>query len=290
MECPVLQAPPAIAWQFHQVWQAFGYPYTSDDSLPPPPKGAGKWIAAVGKGELSPTHYETSELGFRTSLVPKTTIDYSMFYSRYTGEYTVLPFNLDTVVVSRLNNQDTIVPAYIGNLADGHSYGLEAIVRWEPVKSVRLETSYSMLIYQLDSRYGFGNPGGPSALYTPDNPASPLNMPEHMLRERCYLDFPYDVHLMVYAEYHTAFHNSYYYNYQQLRWDILNTSGVTTGPGPGVRLDFNIEKCFWNDRFSVSFWGRNVLVQNQIESYLWALHAYPQTVSREFGINAGYRF
>jgi hypothetical protein len=115
--------------------------------------------------------------------------------------------------------------------------------------------------------------------------------PQHIIRARCYLDLPRDIFITVNGDWHSSFYQTYEYNYEELKYIAQESTKTSNlGPGAGVRLDFSIEKRFFNNRLAVSFWGRNVLVSNKVDSYLWFTQAYPQTINRMFGMQIGYTF
>jgi outer membrane receptor protein involved in Fe transport len=278
MEFRVQQVPPA--WYL----QALGTP----DSLIPP--GAGKWIAILAQGDVKPSNYYMLEAGNRGLLGSRLQWDVSTFYlwARNQLSITNLDSDFKTVVPSRANPGDTVIPIYNANIAQYETMGCEAVVRWLATGGLRLE--YSLSVYLDFNRKGLSQAGDIGS-NSEDELALSNQTPKYVSRIRADLDLPFDMDLTAFALIPTRYASGSKFNYITQRPDPNEGMDVAKNR-PFMYLDLTLRKSFHKDRMMAMIWGHNLLAGEPYEDfynqYVWS--SYPHRIHRTFGGGLEYRF
>lgn len=117
------------------------------------------------------------ELGIRSSPIERVTADIAAFYFEYEN------------LVSRESQAPVVTPPFTEfgsinrNQLSGQVYGAEIAVEWQPIDTISLSASYSVLEIQLDL-------DGPVTAGDPRN--TERSSPTHQLKFRTGIDLPYD--------------------------------------------------------------------------------------------------
>ncbi|MEO6097033.1 MAG: TonB-dependent receptor [Fibrobacteria bacterium] len=255
----------------------------------------GRFVALVPGTEVSPVEYLTLESGHRGSLAGNLQWDLSAFYSWVHGMSGATPFDssLQTVIPSKAHAPDTIVPVYATNLADYQSFGGEAILRYVPAEYLRMELSYSL--FYIRDFVGLAIPRD-SAGRTYVAPTDWLRRtPNHVGRAKIFCDLPFGINLFVTGTLSSPFSRGEAFNYyEQLPMSqtrIHDQSLVADPARVQFQLDFSIQKRLFEDRLSLTVWGRNVLAEPFVENYnQFGWISFPHQTHRTFGAGLVYQF
>ncbi len=245
------------------------------------------YIGLVPGMEIRPTEYITCEFGGRAKVGDRFYFDVSGFYARIDNAIGLdMDFMSKPAVESRVGDY-MLLPIYFTNIYKGKMFGGEAVVRFMAGNRFKAELSYSL--YKVRGVEGLPVPGGGGAVYTPPSMPDPFT-PEHIIRFRPYVDFPEaGIYLTFHMVWASKANKGQRYDYVN---QVQDDNGVyMKGPGPLLKVDFNIEKRFSGGCLSVNLWGRNVLNRPYVEYYsaYFAL-GYPHTVHPVFGMGVSYRF
>lgn len=244
------------------------------------------YVAILPADSIKPSEYITYELGLRTTLIPKTYTDISLFYSEITDFIGLdSDFASKDMVASKVGDY-MVLPMYFTNTEKGFSCGGEALVRVKPTSNISLEMSYSVFYMEGE---GQAIPGQPGSIFTARDAEQPFT-PEHIVRLRQYIDMPsLDVSLMLGLMWASESWRGDGYDYVLQAADAEN--GVHADePDDLIKVDFNIEKR-WNNSISFNIWGRNIFADDYVEFYSqYVASGYPHTVHRTFGCSVGYQF
>ncbi len=280
MEVRVSQLPPT--WQ-KWVWGA------------QPPPGAGKWVALVSGDEV-PVNYYTLECGQRGSWKQRVQWDVSGFYSWVRGQIGLTPVDptFQTVIASKGNPSDSLVPLYNANLDDEETFGGEAWLRLLPMEALRMEFSYSLFwVYNF---VGYPIPNDPGGRTFPRPDEFNRQTPNHVLRARANCVLPFETGLNVNGIVSSPFSRGEAFNYalqrpvSQTGRFFANQAVIADAPRWQFQMDVSLEKKFLADRLTVTAWGRNLLADPFVEvfnQYGWI--SYPHQIYRTFGINLSYQ-
>lgn len=255
---------------------------------------AGKYVALIPGHDVSPTDFYNLEAGHRGSAGDRLQWDFSVFYSWVKGQLEATPVDstLQTVVPSRANPPDSIVPVYAANLSDYESMGGEWILRWMPAEFLRLEASYSMLFLRNFS--GLPIPGDAQGRRFQQPSDWSHQTPSHVGRARAYCDLPWEIGLTVNALLSSSFSRGEAFNYyEQLpasRTLVHSQSIVVDPSAPEFQLDFSFRRPL-GERLTLLLWGRNVLADSHVEIYnQYGYVGFPHTIHRTFGAGLDYHY
>ncbi len=278
-----LQIPPA--WVFNQpenithVREQLGL---DPNSAAPP--AAGKWVAVVSSNDLRPTVYNSTEAGFRVSLLSNLALDICGYYSLIDGTLQDKMYDVtwQTIIPSRLYPGDSVVPIYLGNMGKERTMGAEVVVKWNPRSDLRTVFSYD---YNQSKKLTPENISDANRSLT----GLPI-MPHHVFRNRLYFDFPYQFFLTINSTLYSSADNAFPFSYVDNKY---NQEGVGLSKEinyPSLRLDCIVQKQFMDGKLSAYVWGRNLLRSEAIEAYYWFIEEYPHTINRTFGAGVKYQF
>jgi iron complex outermembrane receptor protein len=105
-------------------------------------------VTASGNEGFDSERLIAYELGYRASPSPRVAMDVSLFYNDYDRLRTfdaLPPLVTDSALV---------VPLTLGNNARGRTYGGTAALNWRPLRSLRLDASYTYLSMRIDTLPG----------------------------------------------------------------------------------------------------------------------------------------
>jgi hypothetical protein len=249
------------------------------------PDGAGHWVSIVNSKDIRPTDYRTTEGGVRLSCIPRVSLDAAGFFTLYRDKIEITPHDLNTVIPSPTMQGDSIVPVYYANILKGRFYGTETVLRAEPFEPLRLELSHTWFRYTKEGQKvpGTDTKAQFSKSYT--------QAPQHVLRWRLYLDLPPELGLTLNGLWHSKYRMSDPFDYVNQTAEVIPGTGIQRARKEArLKLDFGIEKRFFNNKLRLWVWGRNVFTDHTIEAYSKFLSVYPHTVHRTFGGGLSYRF
>lgn len=265
-----LPSPSSFVWQLDTTWASLGLPR---DSVAP--AGAGKWITLVGSAHgLKPASYYSTETGLRIQPTKFLFLDFSGYYTQFKDDIISATIHADSVIPSPLNPQDSIVPTYWRNGMYGFGCGTECVVRFLPVDFCKLDLSYAYNYWRDQlSQVDVGK-----------------RIPRNVIRLRSYLDLPLGIQLYIGGTWHGKIKGALDdFNYVTQQHDLTSDfRGAALAVPAEFYLDFSIRKSFFNNKFSISIWGRDMLYGSHHQAYIWSIDPYPQTVGRLFGIDMSY--
>lgn len=245
------------------------------------PKGAGKWVTVVNSDAIHPVEYITGEAGTRIGIIPGMLfLDASGFYGKYDGKIEVSdsPKGLLDSVVSSQVNAESVVPLYYRNEDHGRNLGGEIVVTSKFLKRIDAELSYAFFGKTAYNRDG-----------TQRNKDNIFSSPAHVCRGKISARLPFESRITAMGLYHSVYNDVTTYDYVNQKFTVENI-GKKVQVKPGLRLDITVEKRFVDGAMRVALWGKNILVNEEVESYGPYILSYPHTVGRSFGGTISFDF
>lgn len=245
------------------------------------------WLTVTSTDTIRPTEYKTTELGIRTSAIPKTFIDVSGFLTLYKDKVGSDDSKIFSGAKPSKIYDHQILPIYYTNLYRGIFYGLEAIGKIQPIDILRMELSYSWF---NNIQKGQLIPGTSDTAIVPE--LDTMSTPKHVWRFRLYLDLPYDLNVTVNGLFSSRYHidpEPYYYTENGIYKDNISFAPKSNNH-VYPKIDITIEKMLFDKRLSFSVWGKNILNDDYIESYNMSQGSPPNPVHRTFGGGVSYTF
>jgi iron complex outermembrane receptor protein len=138
--------------------------------------------AALGDRGFGSEDLLAYELGYRTQLTPRLSLDIALFYHDYKNLRTFEPG--DTFLELTPLPPHLVIPARVNNKMDGEAYGLELASQWNLTDSWRLSLGYTFLKVQLE-------PDKSSRDFTSKAVAG--DSPQNQFHLRSFLDLPYNL-------------------------------------------------------------------------------------------------
>jgi outer membrane receptor for ferrienterochelin and colicin/ABC-type uncharacterized transport system substrate-binding protein len=260
------------------------------------PAGAGKWICAVSNDNIKPAVYKTTEVGLRSSAIPRSMIDISGFYSLYNDKVDLTPIDLNKVIQSRIDPSDSIIPVYNTNLLKGKIYGVESVFKTKPFTMLSLEISYSLLKIIEEGQVIPGT----DQMFQPRKYWE-HSSPQNIIRGKLYLDLPASFFATLNALWRSKYNDFMTYDYIAQTYYPIEYGGVKTVSDQEsslLKFDVQVEKGFFSNKLFISLWGRNLMfntttqkyVLQTVESYTWYHIFYPNTVHPLYGGSIRYSF
>ncbi|MBF0427654.1 MAG: TonB-dependent receptor [Magnetococcales bacterium] len=142
------------------------------------PLGPTSTLKIWGNPEFTSETVWAYELGYRTQLMPRLSLDVATFYNHY--DWLGTTENLPKTFVPFTINQT------FANKAEGNTYGLETAANWLVLDNWKLRASHTWLKMNLDL---MDNSTDTTTIATANN------NPRNQIQLRSYLDLPYDLQL-----------------------------------------------------------------------------------------------
>jgi len=194
-------------------------------------------VRLLGNKDFDSEKLNAYEVGYRSQILKKLSLDLSTFHNRYTG---LASLESGTNFVDPVSNK-TIVPIVNRNLTDGTARGVETLLIYSPLPSWRLTGSHSYLSLNLDPKGIDRNRGRFFEGATP----------RHQVGLRSFLDLPHSWQLDAQFRHLTAI--------RQLP-SIVNGTGL-----PGYsELDARLAWRGWKN-MEISLVGQNLLHPHHAE-------------------------
>lgn len=172
------------------------------------------------------------ELGYRSQIHPKLSVDIASFYNNYNKIGTLMqgtPF----LQLSALGTPQLVIPVTGVNLGEGNTYGFEVFSNWQVLPNWRLHASYSLIKTDIHA------PAGNSFVQDYDH-----STPSNMVSIRSYLSLPYNL----------EFDTTLRYN------DNIPQSNVDSTIGLDLRLGWAV-----HDTIELNLVGQNILDDRNVE-------------------------
>lgn len=261
-ELPVYQLPPSWA-------------------LPPSVKlaNAGYWRTVV-QSNPAPASYLAWEGGARGILTDWLSADVTGYYTGFedrVGQSKEGP----SVVASRANPGDSLVPLYYQNMDNGGFWGIEGLLKLRPVKSTTVELGYTwsqIEVYESKDPTRVGR--------------SKAN-PEHQIKGRLESSLPLGIKAGTAATWFSSYKTELRgYDYvKQVTSDAVDPSGTARTTTrfekvqPRVRWDLDAEIPLWRKNVSLQVWAHDVLAwsDHPLEEFGYVGLMKPQGVSADIG-------
>jgi len=246
------------------------------------------YVAAVPSQDVQPVKYSSWELGLRTQMSSRSSLDIGLFYSFVDGILGVdANFMSKPPQYSDLKDNRTILPIYYANVYNGDMYGGEIVARSMVADWLRVEASYSFL--RVD-RTGREIPGQPGSFYAP--PGTMPDAPEHIFRFRPYVDLPdqgWYFSSMVY--WRSKYGRGEGFDYVTQTTPNTNDGLVLDPPDSEFGLDLLVEKVLLDGSLRLSAWGKDLTVDERSQGHhRYYEVGYPHTIHRTFGGGVHYEF
>lgn len=255
------------------------------------PKGVLPSFAIISGSENKRSEYNTAEIGAKTSL-NKFYFDLSLFYTKANNLIGTAPgfSTIPIPVTSPVNPNEKIIPIYYASVLKATQMGGEFLMKHFTTDWLQLEFSYALFTQKKE---GQKNPYTSNSMVVYSSPQNP-NIPKHILRMRTYFTLPKDLKISLNAIYNTKSGNYENFIYEEQRVAVaFNSTEIGYSPYTAknrFRLDFKIEKLFFEGKTSLYLWGTDILNSGTVQTYSIYTSGIPKQTQRLVGLGVSSKF
>lgn len=248
-----------------------------------PSEALGKWVVITSGGNPpKAVDYKGFEGGLRWEN-KNIFVDFTSYYTLVTGRIVKSQTMLDHPIPSEFDSSETIIPLYFSNLQDATLWGIETMVHDRPFDWLTAELSYAYHRNRITSDLSDPKKVGISKM-----------TPQHIIKARANIDFPWKISLSIMSEYLSS------YNFLQTRYDFVHQQFDQTGVSPTseeikkldylVHLDMTITKLLFEDKMAFSVYGKNLAaITPHYEAYDYQ-GTHPEKTGPMYGMNVTWGF
>jgi len=255
------------------------------------PDGVLPSFAIISGTENKRSEYNTAELGIKTS-VNKFHFDLSAFYTKANNLIGTAPgfSTIPLPVTSPVNPNEKIIPIYYASVIKATQIGGEFLVKHFTTDWLQLEMSYALFTQKKEGQKNPYTYNSNVEYVSPKNP----NIPKHILRIRTYFSLPKDLKISFNMIYNTKTGNYENFIYEEQRIaSSFNSSEVGYSPYQAknrFRLDFKIEKTFFEGKTSLYLWGTDMFNNGTVQTYSVYTSGIPKQTQRIVGVGVSSKF
>jgi outer membrane cobalamin receptor len=256
-------------------------------------------IGVINGSATVPTKYQTLEIGFRSNIENKLSVESNFFHTTVTDE--IIPaIGVKSEYLESAANPGVFADyTFYGNYTKGTIYGVESMIRIVPTKGTKIEVShvYNRAQWELQENADFdiNDPAvvDPSSI---DKTTTRPFMPEHVFRMKGFFDLPYNFSYNIEMMYATPFATQANYQYELQRFPNAvglgsDNGGLVVGADKSRTIvSMSLNKRLLDDKLTISVFGNDIFNTGMIASTLAISDVTLSQMAGMYGGKVSYKF